>query len=197
MQEESFSLQSLTLSSGGDQTINGTSREHAKRTLKLFLSHPRTTSDFITFFLGILLFFSILPECAVYFSLKGTSKFSVFTGFFFFSFVFYYYFVILFLLRTGIFFPGFLLLCLLLLSFSSLPLGDFLTLMNTPRLGSSKICKIFFLSVFALVIFTIGADISPCFQETSAIFHWSWLKVFGRGRSSWSSRLKLIIIHES
>lgn len=84
MQEESFSLQSLTLSSGGDQTINGTSREHAKRTLKLFLSHPRTTSDFITFFLGILLFFSILPECAVYFSLKGTSKFSVFTGFFFF-----------------------------------------------------------------------------------------------------------------
>lgn len=84
MQEESFSLQSLTLSSGGDQTINGTSREHAKRTLKLFLSHPRTTSDFITFFLGILLFFSILPECAVYFSLKGTCKFSVFTGVFFF-----------------------------------------------------------------------------------------------------------------
>lgn len=92
MQEESFSLQSLTLSSGGDQTINGTGREHAKRTLKLFLSHPRTTSDFITFFLGILrffyyIFFFILPECAVYFSLKGTGKFSVFTVFFFLSFL--------------------------------------------------------------------------------------------------------------
>lgn len=195
MQEESFSLQSLTLSSGGDQTINGTSREHAKRTLKLFLSHPRTTSDFITFFLGILLFFYSPWMCCI-FQPEGHRQVLRFYSFFPPSF-FYYYFVILFLLRTGIFFSGFLLLCLLLLSFSSLPLGDFLTLMNTPRLGSSKICKIFFLRVFAFVIFTIGADISPCFQETLAIFHWSWLKVFGSGRSSWSSRLKLIIIHES